>query len=33
MIQLGAKAGRWTDQDPYLCVTGKPVGASTEAGG
>lgn len=33
MIQLGAKAGRWTYRDPHLCITGKPVGASTEAGG
>ena len=33
MIQLGAKAGRWADRDPHLCITGKPVGASTEAGG
>lgn len=33
VIQLGAKARRWTDRDPHLCITGRPVGPSKEAGG
>lgn len=33
VIAEGAKAGRWTALGyPYLCVTGRAVGASTEAG-
>lgn len=33
VTQLGAKARRGTDRDPHLCIAGRPVGPSKEAGG